>query len=148
MNPNNKAGKGSPGPPASERSELPNSWGTRIVPLFALSVLLLAGIVEVAGPRVGQNFDGVVVEKFPLYEFYPNVKGCPIRGTPYWLVPNDNLRQQMTIHFDRLFQGTWRVKFHGNLSRVGRYGYGDNYWREVRVVDVYQVMELDCGGSR
>jgi hypothetical protein len=63
-------------------------------------------------------------------------------------VPNDNLRQQMILRFDHLFQGTWRVKFHGNLSRVGRYGYGDNYWREVRVVGVYQVTEMNCSDSK
>ncbi len=132
----------------TSRSDLPNSLATRMVPLFALGLLLLAGIVKVGGPRVGQNFDGVVVEKFPLYEFYPDVKGCPIKGTPYWLAPNDNLREQMVLHLNHLDQGAWRVKFHGNLSRWGRYGYGDRYWREVRVVGVYRVVELDCGASQ
>jgi hypothetical protein len=129
----------------ASRSELPNSLATGLVPLLALGVLLLAGMVKVAGPRVGQNFDGLLVISFPRYEFYPDVKGCSTRGAPYWLVLNDDLNRQMTTsHLDHLFHGAWRVKFRGNLSHVGRYGYGDQYWREVRVVGVYQVLELDC----
>jgi len=127
------------------RSELPNTLATRVVPLLALGALLLAGMVKVAGPRVGQNFDGLIVVNFPRYEFYPDVKGCPARGARYWVVLNDNLNRQITTsHLDHVFRGAWRVKFRGNLSRVGRYGYGDQYWREVRVVGVYQVLELDC----
>ncbi len=151
MNTNDETSEDSKEAPAPRRSELPNSLATRIVPLVALGVLFLAGIVRLAGPRVGQNFNGVVVVDFPRYEFYPDVKGCPSQGTPYWLVRNDDLNQRMTVRFDdlnHLFHGTWRVKFRGNLSRVGRFGYMDEYWREVHVVDVYQMTELDCGGSK
>jgi hypothetical protein len=127
------------------RSKFLSSSASRTVPLLALGVLLLAGIVKVVGPRTGQTFDGLVMVNYPLYEFYPDLKGCPARGTPYWLVPNNDLYGQMTFYPGHFIQGAWRVKFRGDLSGVGRCGYSNRYWRELRVVDVYQVAELKCG---
>jgi hypothetical protein len=125
-----------------------SSSATRTVPLLALAALLLAGIVKVVGPMTGQTFDGLVVVDYPLYEFYPDSKGCPATGTHYWLVPNDDLYGQMAFYPGHFIQGWWRVKFRGDLSIIGRYGYSKKYWRELRVVDVYKVTEVKCGTLR
>jgi hypothetical protein len=122
-----------------------SSLARRTVPLLALGVLFLAGIVKVIGPTTGQTFDGLVLVNYPKYEFYPDLKECPARGIPYRLVPNDDLYGQMTFYPGHFIQGAWRVKFRGDLSGVGRYGYSNKYWRELRVVDVYEVTELTCG---
>jgi hypothetical protein len=132
----------------SMRAQFLSLLTSRTVPLLALSVLLLAGILTVVGPMANRTFDGLVVVDYPLYEFYPHSKGCPATGTPYWLVPNDDLYGQMTFYPGHFIQGWWRVKFRGNLSIIGRYGYSNRYWRELRVVDVYKVTEVKCGTLR
>jgi len=123
-----------------------STWRS-VLPLV-LGVLSLAGIVKLVGPRTGQTYDGLVVVDYPFYEFYPNVKGCPASGTPYWLVPNEELYGQLNFYPGHFIEGTWRARFRGDLSGVGRYGYSNKYWRELRVVAVYEVEELHCGNLR
>ena len=133
------------------RSKFLSSSASRTVLLLVLGVLALAGTLIEVGPRPGRTFDGLVVVDIvdhPQYEFYPDVKECPAKGTVYWLVPNEDLNGQMTFYPGHYIQGTWRVKFRGDLSGVGRYGYSSRYWRELRVVDVYEVTELNCGNFK
>jgi len=131
------------------RSNFRSSFSARdTVPLLALGVLVLIVIANWARPKTGQTFDGLLVVNLPLYEFYPNVKDCPARGTPYWFVPDENLNGRLTFSLDDLTHGVWRVKFRGDLSHVGRYGYFGRYWREVRVEDVYELSKPNCAGFR
>jgi hypothetical protein len=127
------------------RPKLFSSWATRTVLLLALAVLLFIVIAKVAGPKNGQTFDGLVVVNYPIYEFYPNLKGCPPQGTPYRLVPNDDLYGQMTFYPEHFIHGVWHVKFRGDLSGIGRWGHAKKYRREVHVVEVHEVTELNCG---
>lgn len=120
------------------------SWASRVVPLLALGFLALVISVNLVRPRTDETFDGLLILNFPRFEFYPDVKECPARGIAYWIIPNDDLRGQMTLAPEDLAHGAWRVRFKGNLSGIGRYGYLKNYWREVHVVDVYEVTATKC----
>ena len=98
-----------------------------------------------------ETFDGLVVLRNSSYEFYPGVKDCGRRGTPYWIVPNGNFYDvvEASVHvnsIEELFRlhRAWRVKLRGNLSRIGRYGYEGRYWRELSPIYVIDAMSLDC----
>ena len=126
---------------------------SRIVPILLLGLLALAALVHGLIGKKNQTFDGVVVQDFTTYEFYPNAKDCNYRGTPYVLLPNERFHEVVTAsadtdHIDHLLHGTWRAKLNGNLSAVGWHRYRKNYWRELSVNYVVDAVEMSCGGSQ
>lgn len=124
----------------------------RIVPVCAICALALAILINGARGKSDQTFDGLFVLESPRYEFYEGLKDCSAHGTAYWLVPNSDFNKElMTVdieHLERLLHGAWRVRFRGDLSRIGRYGYQERYWREIRVLAVLQLKELNCKDIR
>lgn len=125
---------------------------SRIVPVCAICALALAILINSAKGKSNQTLDGLFVLEYPRYEFYAGLKDCPAHGTAYWLVPNSDFNKEVTStdseHLERLFHGAWRVRLRGNLSRIGRYGYQGRYWREIRVLDVLKVEQLNCKDIR
>jgi hypothetical protein len=87
---------------------------------------------------------------FPQYKFYPDLKDCHLKGTPYSLVASQRFRDKVPMpstndfDFNRLFHAAWRVKLRGNLSPIGRYGLRGKYWRELDVLYVIDARQLDC----
>jgi len=105
--------------------------------------------------KKNETFDGVIVQDFMTYEFYPNAKDCNYRGTPYALLPNARFHEIVTTssstdveHIDRRLHGTWRAKLNGNLSAIGWHKYRKNYWRELSVNYVIDAVEMSCGDSQ
>ena len=131
-----------------------SSRGSRIIPVALLVVFLLAAMVNTARGRNDQTLEGVVVMDYPAYRFYPGLKDCHLKGTSYWLVPNQRFDDAVPVpstndfsHLERLFHATWKVKLHGNLSPIGRYGFQGKYWRELDVLYVIDAEQLDCKGE-
>jgi hypothetical protein len=124
----------------------------RIVPICAICGLALAILIYSASAKSNVTFDGVFVRNFSLYEFYPVFRGCEIRGNPYWMVPNEDFeyRVDRTIdleHVERVFRTTWHVRFRGDFSRIGRYGFLGKYWRQVRVLNLVSAEPVNCWNS-
>jgi hypothetical protein len=126
---------------------------SRIIPVALLCALVLAVAVNTARGKSDQTFQGVVVMDYPRYEFYPDEKDCHPKGTAYWLIPNHRFHDVVPMpgtsdlnldHLDRLNHATWRVKLHGNLSHIGRYGFQGKHWRELEVLYVIDFRQLDC----
>jgi hypothetical protein len=95
---------------------------SRIVPILLLAALALAALVHAMLGKKHQTLDGVVVQDFETYEFYPNAKDCNYRGTPYVLLPNERFHEIVTTstdidHIDRLLHGTWRAKLTATSPR-------------------------------
>jgi hypothetical protein len=125
---------------------------SRVVPIFLLVALLLAALFHGLMGKKNKTFDGVIVQDFTTYEFYPDAKDCNYRGTPYVLLPNKRFRESVTTstavgEMDRLFHASWRVKLNGNLSAFGWHKYGRNYWRELSVNYVVDAVEISCGDA-
>jgi hypothetical protein len=125
---------------------------SRVVPIFLLVALLLAALFQGLMGKKNKTFDGVIVQDFTTYEFYPDAKDCNYRGTPYVLLPNKRFRESVTTstavgEMDRLFHASWRVKLNGNLSAFGWHKYGRNYWRELSVNYVVDAVEISCGDA-
>jgi len=123
---------------------------SRIVPLLLLAALVLAAVVHGLMGKKNQTFDGVIVQDWTTYEFYPGAKDCNYRGTPYVLLINRRFYDIVTTstdagHMDRLLHGRWRAKLNGNLSAVGWHKYRRNYWRELSVNYVVDAVEMSCG---
>jgi hypothetical protein len=126
---------------------------SRIVPFLLLGALALAALGFRLMGKKNQSFDGVIVQDFNTYEFYPGAKDCNYQGIPYVLLPNRRFYDIVTLstdpeHMDRLFHGVWRAKLNGNLSAVGWHRYRKNYWRELSVNYVVDAVEMSCGDSR
>jgi hypothetical protein len=126
---------------------------TRIVPILLFVALVFAALVHGLMGKKNGTFDGVIVQDFNTYEFYPDAKDCNYLGTPYVLLPNRRFYEIVKTstdaeHWDRLFHGRWRAKLNGNLSALGRHKYRKNYWRELSVNYVVDVVEMSCGDSR
>lgn len=128
-----------------------SSRASRLFPVVLLLVLLLAALVNSARGKKDRTFEGVVVLDYPAYRFYPELKDCRLRGTTYWLVPNQRFYEAVPMpstndpsHLERLFHAVWKVKLHGNLSPIGRYGFQGRYWRELHVLYVIDAEQLDC----
>jgi hypothetical protein len=124
---------------------------SRIVPLGLLCALGLAIVVNQVRGKTNQTLDGVVVMDFSHYKFYPGLKDCRLKGTPYWLVPDRRFHDRAPMpstsdfeHLERLFHAAWRVKLRGNLSAIGRYGPQGEHWRELDVLYVIDAVQLDC----
>jgi hypothetical protein len=66
---------------------------SRVVPVLLICALALAGIIYGLMGRTNQTFEGLVVLEVNHYEFYPDVKDCNRRGTPYLLVPNSRFHE-------------------------------------------------------
>ena len=119
---------------------------SRIVSICGICILALVVFLNVARGKKAQTFDGVFIRILPREEFYPGATGCPVSGTPYWLVSNSVFDENTSFDVEHLFQrvqGAWRVMFIGDLSRIGRYGNLGRYWRVVRVSSVLRVERLD-----
>jgi len=123
---------------------------SRIVPILSVFALALVALVYGLMGKKNQTFDGVIVQNFSTYEFYPNAKDCSYQGMPYVLLPNERFHEIITTrtdveHIDRLFHGVWRAKLNGNLSRIGWFKYRKTYWRELSVNYVVDAVALSCG---
>jgi hypothetical protein len=104
-------------------------------------------IPEFARGKKSQIFDGVLILRLPIEEFFPGATGCPVSGTPYVLHSNPELNDSTPISLEALdqpVQGVLRIRFEGDLSAIGRYG---KYWRIVRVTTVYKVEKLESCNS-
>jgi hypothetical protein len=129
---------------------------SRIVPILLLGLLVLAALGYGLMGKKNQTFDGVIVQDFATYEFYPNAKDCNYRGTPCVLLPDPRFQEIVVTHgdpknlerIDRLLHGVWRGKLNGNLSHVGWFKYRKTYWREVSVNYVVDAVSLSCGDER
>jgi len=137
---------------ATDDAAQSGSRASRTIPVALLAALLLAAIVNTARGKNNQTLEGIVVMDYPTYRFYPGLKDCHLKGTTYWLVPNQRFHDAVPMpsindfnHLERLFHATWKVKLHGNLSRIGRYGFQGKYWRELDVLYVIDAEQLDCG---
>jgi len=124
---------------------------SRIVPIGFLCALALALVINNVRGKSDQTLAGVVVMDYPSYRFYPDLKDCHIKGTPYWLMPNHRFHDVVPMpstsdidHLDLALHAAWRVRLHGNLSPIGRYGFQAKYWREFDVLYVIDAMQLDC----
>lgn len=120
-----------------------------IIPLIGICILALAIAIRAGMGKNNEIFDGVVVQWKTLYVFYPDAKGCEVRGSPYAIVPNRNFYEIVKTNLpvdnlEGITRGAWRVKLRGSLSRVGRYGYEDRYWREITPFHVMDAKSLDC----
>ncbi len=122
---------------------------SRIIPIFGIFVIGLAGFLNFAREKKGQTFDGVLVRRLPVQEFFPGATGCPISGIPYVLHSNPELDNSTQMSIEDIYQpvqGIWRIRFGGDLSAIGRYG---KYWRVVRVITLYKVEKLEsCNGIK
>jgi hypothetical protein len=127
---------------------------SRVVPIFVLALLVVVILTQVLGAKKNQTFDGVIVQNFATYEFYPNAKDCNYRGTPYLLLPNARFSDTVApvstdlAHLERVFHGVWRAKLNGNLSRVGLYKYNSMYWRKLSVNFVVDADSMRCDEVR
>ena len=120
---------------------------SRITPIFAIFIIGLAAFLNFARGKKGQTFDGVLIRRLPIEEFFPGATGCPVSGTPYVLHSSPELNDSTPMGLDALeqrVQGVWRIRFRGDLSAIGRYG---KYWRIVRVTTVYKVEKLESCNS-
>jgi len=126
---------------------------SEIMSVLVLCALVLAAAVNIARGKNNQTFEGVVVMDYPSYRFYPDQKDCHVKGTAYWLVPNDRFEDVVPMptssdsdlaHLDRLLCAAWKAKLRGNLSSIGRYGFEGKYWRELEVLYVIDATRLDC----
>lgn len=123
----------------------------RIVQILILLALFVAALGHALSGKQNQTFDGIVVQNFISYEFYPDAKDCNYWGTPYILLPNhrlDGIGSQGTDsleHLDRALHSVWRAKLNGNLSRVQWFNYSKRYWRELSVNYVVDATLLSCG---
>lgn len=124
---------------------------SQIIPVALLCALVLAAAVNTARGKNNQTLEGVVVMDYLNYTFYPDQTDCHLGGTAYCLVPNRRFLDAVPMprtsdldHLDRLFHAAWRVKLHGNLSHLGRYGFQGKYWRELEVLYVIDAKQLDC----
>jgi hypothetical protein len=125
----------------------------RIIPVALLFALALVVAVNTARGKNDQTFEGIVIMHYPSYEFYPGQKDCHLKGTAYWLIPNDRFHDVVPMprasdlnlkHLDRLLHAAWRIKLRGNLSHIGRYGFQGRYWRELKVLYAIDSRQLDC----
>jgi hypothetical protein len=121
----------------------------QLFPVFAICAVILAAVVLSARGKSRQPFDGIFVRDGIRSEFYEGIKGCPVHGTrkPYLLISNREFDEATPgTDLATLFHGVWRAKFIGDLSRLGEYDYwGKRYWREVRVVEVFEITSVKCG---
>ena len=125
-------------------------FSSRVVPILSLLALALAALVYGLMGKKNQTLDGVIVQNFSTYQFYPNAKECSYQGTPYLVLPNEHFHGFLTTstdveHIDRLFHGVWRAKLNGNLSRVSCLRYRKTYWRELSVNYIVDAVSLSCG---
>ena len=125
-------------------------FSSRIVPILLVFALAIVALVYGLMGKKNQTFDGVIVQNFTTYEFYPNAKDCSYQGTPYVLLPNERFHEIVTTrtdleHIDRLLHNVWRAKLNGNLSRIGWFKYRKTYWRELSVNYVVDAVSLSCG---
>jgi len=122
----------------------------RVVPILLLCALGLAVLIHDLMGKQNQTFDGLIVLDADHYEFYPNVKDCNGRGTPYLLVPDAHFREIVNAsssdlqHLEALLHAKWRARLNGKLSHIGRYGQRKNYWRELSVNYVVDAVQLNC----
>jgi hypothetical protein len=142
----------------TENNQLANSEGaqngsrkSQIIPVALLCALVLAAAVNNARGKNNQTFEGVVVMDYSSYRFYPDQKDCHVKGTAYWLVPNDRFYDVVPkpstsdfAHLERLLHAAWKAKLRGNLSSIGRYGFQGKYWRELDIMYVIDATQLDC----
>jgi hypothetical protein len=125
-------------------------FSSRILPILLVFALVLAALGYGLTGKKSQTFDGVIVQHFSTYEFYPNAKDCRYQGSPYVLLPNERFHEIVTTrtnleHIDRLLHGVWRARLNGNLSRIGWFAYRKMYWRELSVNYVVDAVSLSCG---
>jgi hypothetical protein len=134
-------------------SEAPQSGSrkSQMIPVVLLCALVLAAAVNLARGKNNETFEGVVVMDYTNYRFYQDQKDCHVKGTAYWLVPNDRFydvvsqpRTSDSAHLDRLFHAAWKAKLRGNLSSIGHYGFEGKYWRELDVLYVIDATQLEC----
>jgi len=120
---------------------------SRIIPIVGIFIVGLTIFLNFARGKKAQTFDGVLIRRLPIEEFFPGATGCPVSGIPYVLQPNSELANSTPMSIDDLdqrVQGVWRIRFGGDLSAIGRYG---KYWRTVRVTTVYKVEKLESCNS-
>jgi hypothetical protein len=137
---------------ATSEAAQSGSRKSRVIPVVLACALVLAVAINTARGKNNQTFEGVVVMDFPTYKFYPNQKDCRLKGTAYWLVPNQKFYElvplpQKPFDFSNLpflIHAAWKVKLRGNLSSIGRYGFQGKYWRELDVLSVMDAAQLDC----
>ena len=118
----------------------------RIVPISGICILAVAIFLNFAREQKAHTFEGVYVRGPLRSEFYPRATGCPVNGTAYWLVSNDELDLQTRPSPESLegVPDLWQVRFVGDLSRIGKYeGLYRRYWRIVRVTSALRVARLD-----
>jgi len=125
----------------------------RALPLSAIALLALVVAMSLLRARPGETFDGLIVMNQWQFEFYPGVPSCPPRGLPYYM-PNAPALSAFSFSFslgggdttDQILnaKGAWHVRLRGDLSRVGRYGPGKRYWRQLVVTEVYRATRIDC----
>ena len=121
------------------------------LPILAICVLILVALALDARGKNRQPFDGIYVREGLRSEFYEGIKDCPVHGSPYLLIPSSDfeIRSPFIPGDDPvrnlLQKKLWRAKFLGDLSRLGQYDYWEKrYWREIRVVEVFELEPLNC----
>lgn len=127
-------------------------------PILLIGALLLAGILYSWKGTDHQTYEGVIVQDFTTYEFYPNAKDCNYSGIPYVLLPDQHFDEVVVSRADindlannrtaALFRGTWHAKLNGNLSHLGIYKYRKTYWRELSVNFVLDATPLSCANKK
>ena len=121
----------------------------RIVPVLALAVLVTAALIQSVRGKKNQILDGVIVNDFTTYEFYPDATGCGFRGRPWLIYPNADFQEHVRAsieakNLDGLLHGVWRAKLNGDFSHFGWYKWRKTYSRELRVKFVVSAVPLTC----
>ena len=119
-----------------------------------ICALVLAGLMHNLMGRKNQTFDGVILFAHNRYEFYPDAKDCSPKGTSYLLLPNQRFHDIIVAstsdaqNSESAFGTNWQAKLNGNLSHIGWYRDGRNYWRELSVNYVIDALEMNCVNSQ
>jgi hypothetical protein len=104
-----------------------------VVVLVALALLLL----YLAKGENNRIYEGRLEWRFEVSAFYPN-ENCSMH--PYWFVKEGAARDELHSRWEELGRPeVLRIKFVGDLSRLGRWGHLGRYWREIRAIRMIEV---------
>jgi hypothetical protein len=108
--------------------------------LFAAGGIALLLIFLWSEGRTGREFDGIARWQSGKSEFFMNGK-CG--SSPWWVDTNAEGTAVIQKRWEDLGEpAALRVVFVGEETRLGRWGDGGKYWREVRPKSVIDVAAL------
>ena len=102
-----------------------------VVSGLCVGIVLAVGLLALwAKGERNRTYTGTVEWRFEVSAFYPN-GNCAAR--PYWLSTEGEAATELHRRWEELGRpGALRVRFVGDLSRVGTWGHLGGYVREIR----------------